>query len=111
MKSAFKILKLDDKGRVAVKLYSHTDPGPETVWWSPQKWRDEGNRLDPAGGFNSFCLLADPNGRWVARSGERVSLVSINGIGEIRWSVDPNSPHYGEGAVDHFGLKKWEPEQ
>jgi len=30
--------------------------------------------------------------------------VSINGIGEIRWRVDAYSPHYAEGADEHFGL-------
>jgi hypothetical protein len=110
MKSAFKILKRGGRG-VQVALHSHTDPGPDTVYWSPQRWRDENGRLEPAGGFNSFCLVENPDGRWVARSGERVSLLSINGIGEIRWSVEPGSEHYGEGAVEHFGLKKWEPQR
>lgn len=109
MNSAIKIQKLGENGRVVIGLNGPDRDDPAAVFWSPQRWRDDGDRMNPAGGFNSFVLVEDPKGRWMQRRSEkRVSLLSINGIGEIRWSVEPGSEHYGEGAVQHFDLKKWE---
>lgn len=86
--------------------WAYQDPGPDTVYWSPQRWRDEDGRREPAGGFNSFVCVEDPQyGQWLTEDGTNVALVSINGIGEIRWRVDAHSPHYGEGAHEHFNLK------
>lgn len=109
-----KLLKYGDKG-VDVKLRSapsersrYQDPDADTVFWSPQKWRKstrEGYPDEPAGGFNSFVCVADEQyGSWLTEDGTKVSLISINGIGEIRWRVESYSPHYGEGADKHFNL-------
>ncbi len=111
-----KLLKYGGRG-VDVKLTSapnndwkYQDPPADTVFWSPQKWREETNRdgtkrTEPAGGFNSFvCVPDEQYGSWLTEDGVKVSLISINGIGEIRWRVESYSPHYGEGAVEHFNL-------
>lgn len=99
----FQICKRGGRG-VDIALHSHTNPGRDTVYWSPRGIHDG------RGGFNSFCLVDNPDGPWRAPSGERVSLYSINGIGEIRWDVTVHGIHYGEGAVEHFGLMPWDGE-
>jgi len=65
------------------------------MFWSP--------KTEKQNGFNSFVLVANPDGPWATKDGTRVTLASINGIGEIRWTVERNGDH-GEGAVEHFGL-------
>lgn len=66
--------------------------------------------------YNSFVITPDPKGQWLTPDDEQVSLLSINGIGEIRWPV----MHYGSGmkyfregseelaAIDYFHLKPLE---
>lgn len=102
---AFKVCKMDPEkpGRVAIALMSEYSPGKDTVYWSPRGLHDG------RGGFNSFVLVADAErGQWRMADGKRVNLLSINGIGEIRWTVDPHSKHYGEGAEMHFRLMPWD---
>lgn len=92
---------------VDIKLRSHTDPPKDTVFWSPQKYHPNG---DPAGGFNSFVVVDDPkHGNFATPDGQRVSVISVNGIGEIRWRVEiyGDKPHYDEGSVEHFELKPY----
>lgn len=107
--SKFKLSEYGGRG-VQIALISHSYPGPDTVYWSPQRWREEKDRdgrvrTEPAGGFNSFVIVKDEKyGQWLTKDGVKVSLVSINGIGEIRWKVDSYSPHYAEGADKHFEL-------
>lgn len=85
--------------------WGYQDPPANIVYWSPQKWRDENGRREPAGGFNSFvCVEDEKYGQWLTEEGVKVALISINGIGEIRWKVDSWSPHYAEGADVHFKL-------
>lgn len=97
-----RILKYGGRG-VDVALRTHSDPGPETVFWSPPRYHEDGS---PGGGFNSFVLVDDPNGYFLTEAGERVALVSINGIGEIRWKIDaPYMIRDAEGSIEHFGLK------
>jgi hypothetical protein len=62
---------------VDVKLYSERDPSD--VWWSPRK--------PSGGGYNSYVIVHDPRGPFRSPKGDRVSLVSVNGHGEIRWDV------------------------
>lgn len=70
---------------------------------------------------NSFVLVANPKGRFLHGS-QRVDLVSINGIGEIRWPVPDRDIWHAEdleakgmrddswdcfmhlSAARHFGL-------
>ena len=74
---------------VDVKLISKFNPGPASVFWSK--------------GYNSFVMVDDPNGAWMTPDNQRVALVAINGIGEIRWKVD-RSLFGEEGAVAHWYL-------
>ena len=110
------VLKYGARG-VEVALHSYTSPGPNVVFWSPQRYHPDGS---PGGGFNSFVLVDDPE-RGYFRLGDkdydtdadrRVALVSINGIGEIRWTI--NGRHMirdAEGSIEHFGLRLWEKEE
>lgn len=106
------VLKYGGRG-VEVSLRSYTDPGRDTVFWSPQRWREEvrdgRTYQEPAGGFNSFVCVDDPErGYWRTAEGQRVALVSINGIGEIRWRIDAEYMlRDAEGSVEHFGLTRW----
>ncbi len=88
------ILKYGGRG-VDVALKSERNPGPDTVYWSPRK--------PTGGGYNSFVVVADERGPFVTSDGARVALISINGIGEIRWSVD-RSGSWAEGSIEHFAL-------
>jgi hypothetical protein len=56
---------------------------------------------------NSFVLVADLAGPWVAPCGEVVGLFSINGIGEIRWEVCNVTRKTAEeqAAITHFKLR------
>lgn len=76
---------------VDVKLASRNDPAD--VYWSE--------------GYNSFVLVhphIEDSGNWFTPDGQRCDLVSINGIGEIRWVVTGHSRD--EGAIEHFKLRK-----
>lgn len=84
------ILEFKDRYVVDVALRSFTSPGPDTVFWSVAK--------------NSYVIVRDPKGEWL-HHGEPVTLASVNGRGEIRWTVVTHSPHQGEGAVEHFELE------
>lgn len=97
------VLKYGGRG-IDVGLRSVRDPGPDTVFWSPQRYHPDGS---PAGGFNSFVCVEDPKGDWLTEDGKRVSLVSINGIGEVRWRISNHSydRRNAEGSIEHFGLK------
>ena len=86
------MLQAYGKHGVDVRLQSFTSPGPDTVYWSERT--------------NSYVCVADTHGPWVTSDGKPCALLSINGIGEIRWSV-PAKPFDEEqiAAVKHFGLK------
>lgn len=89
----------------------HTRRGDARVFWSPAVDRADGSH----GGGNSYVLEFDDSGPWLYR-GHRVRLLSINGVGEIRWVVRPQDWRFvpsrgagGEGAVEYFGLKEVSP--
>lgn len=103
-----------EDGRADVELHSMTTT--KDVFWSP-RWASEGGGR---GGCNSYILMESPYGEFI-HLGIQCSLVSVNGIGEIRWSVSPNDlerdqrnekedwrkgDEYGEKlkAARHFGL-------
>jgi hypothetical protein len=72
------------------------------VYWS--------HRKESGGGCNSYTLQLGENGPWLYK-GQRVYLLSVNGIGETRWEVRvsdginyPDTGRGGEGAVKYFGL-------
>ena len=94
------VLKYGGRG-VDIVLKSFSSPGPDTVFWS---------KPDPStgrGGCNSFVCVEDPRGFWLTEDGQRVNLISINGIGEIRWTIDgSHMVHWAEGSVEHFKLKE-----
>lgn len=81
------IFKLGGHG-VDVELRTETDP--PGVYWTREA---------------SYVLVADPLGGWNC-GGRRVSLLSINGLGEIRWGVRPGTGRE-ENVVKHFGLTPW----
>jgi hypothetical protein len=56
---------------VDVKLHSKTVPSD--VYWDAVA--------------NSYVLVEDKEGLWATQDGKRVSIVSVNGIGEIRWHL------------------------
>ena len=43
-------------------------------------------KTDKTNGGNSYVLVENPEGTWVVE-GVRCDIVSINGIGEVRWNV------------------------
>lgn len=53
---------------------------PGELWWSPRG-------PDGYGGFNSYVVVASDHGIFLLPDGERVDIVSINGLGEVRWPV------------------------
>ena len=72
------------------------------VYWSPSK--------PTGGGCNSYTLSLDGTGPW-SYKGQPVRLLSVNGIGEVRWEVKvrdglecPDTGWGGEGAVKYFEL-------
>jgi hypothetical protein len=74
---------------VDVRLISKHDP--PGVFWSSK--------------HNSFVVVRDPGGGWVSPWGGRVSLYSINGIGEIRWPVwESARDEESRAAVEFFDL-------
>lgn len=48
---------------------------------------------------NSYVMVPDPRGGFKTPDGTTVSILSINGIGEIRWSVQDWGPSDREAAV------------
>ena len=61
-------------------------------------WSDRGNS------FVTVRPEPDMRGEWIQPDGSRVDLLSINGMGEVRWQVFTWGADLGEGAVEHFGL-------
>lgn len=56
-------------------------------------------------GCNSFVCVRDFEGNYVTRQGDSCFLVSVNGIGELRWDVRPSHPTAEEmAAVRYFML-------
>ncbi len=85
--------------RINVKLYSHETT--KDVYWSP-RW--DGGAGGGHGGLNSY-VLAEP-GRRPTQSfetaGGAAMLVCVNGVGEVRWVVSPNSlENFIEYAIEH----------
>lgn len=77
--------------RVDVALYDHRTT--ENVFWSP-RWESPGGGR---GGMNSYVLVREATGGcscpgdvFPTKDGP-VSLASINGMGEIRWTVSPRA--------------------
>jgi hypothetical protein len=99
-----KVCRVGVDGRAQITL-KNTENTAE-VFWSPQRYREEEGRQVPAGGCNSYVLIADKDGSFQLGD-ERVDLVSINGAGEERWRVKNG---FGEAdaaeAIQHFGLVK-----
>lgn len=98
-----KVLKYGGRG-VEIALLSASDPGPDTVFWSKRSYKPDGE-VDRHG-HNSFVIVADVRGGWLTKDGVEVALLSVNGIGEIRWSVSSREYDHcnAEGAIEHFGL-------
>jgi len=58
----------------------------------------------PAGGCNSYVLVASEKGPFTF-DGQRVMLVSINGIGESRWNVRSEPTGDEKEAFDAFATR------
>lgn len=82
-----------DKATQRVDIRLQHSRNTETTFWSPQ--------------YNSYVLrevkeedinpgYLNPGAIWKLPDGRRVFLLSINGIGEVRWSV----PHSGSADGD-----------
>jgi hypothetical protein len=94
----------DSKQSVDVLLYNHVTS--EDIYWSPRKFRTEGGQQLPAGGLNSYVLVADETGPWL-RVEKRVCLICVNGVGEIRWEITPATVKWDDefpAVVAHFRL-------
>lgn len=104
-----RVLKRGGRG-VEVSIISARTPGPDTVFWSERVEKD--GEVVRHGG-NSFVVVASDTGDWRTRDGERVALLSVNGIGEIRWSVSAQQYDHrnAEGSIEHFELEPWVGEQ
>ena len=59
----------------------------------------------------SYVLCLDDAGHWRSVLGERVSLVSVNGMGETRWTVTICPGRGDKEAIAAFGLKGWGPDE
>lgn len=97
-----KIFERRDSGSVDVKL--DTAETTKDVFWSPRwvrplsEWMkargyQEGD--NGRGGYNSYVLLrapedAEPSRCFIHPDGTRVWLMSVNGMGEIRWFNEPS---------------------
>lgn len=89
---SFPVFKYGGYG-VDVKLQSmKTSP---SVFWSKA--------------HHSFVVVDDPQRGDFSYKGRRVSLISVNGIGEIRWKVRAPGSSFdgGDEAAPHFGLTPW----
>ena len=57
---------------------------------------------------DSYTLVYDNAGHWVARDGRSCRLMAVNAFGETRWGVLPVSQNDDDReAVAHFDLKPW----
>jgi hypothetical protein len=76
--------------RVAVRL--HVAANTSDVFWSARSC--------------SYVVNDNPTGQWSTPDGTPCDLLSINGIGEIRWAVSsPDGNTAGDlEAVEYFGL-------
>ncbi len=79
-------------GRVAVTLNDHRSN--RQVFWDSN--------------YNSYVVVKDESSQ-LTLAGEKVSVVSVNGAGEIRWSCNKQSqlrPGEGLEAAEYFGVIK-----
>jgi hypothetical protein len=86
--------------RLRVKPQHHGDT--ELIKWS-QKY--DGYEVRP---YNSYTLVLDEKGAWVDKHGNRVTCYSINGCGEVRWSLSMSNSVDEYSIVKKFGLI-WSP--
>lgn len=98
----YQVVDNGDRGRVSVHLFDTVSTS--RVFWSAR--------------CNSYVLIPDPaRGEFQTPDGRNVSLVSVNGAGEIRWTVTRSQVDFqikngfkgGDGeeslaAALHFGL-------
>ena len=90
-------------GGYGVNLQLPRDNNTPEVYWS----KDSQGRPN-----NSYVVATNPTGPWKMDDGTRVDLVSINGIGEIRWRIEPppfrdlDVRHEPAEAVDYFRLAR-----
>lgn len=102
-------------GRVDVRLDSMRTT--KDVFWSPT-WEGSGGAR---GGCNSFVMVETEYGSFLSKDGKTCALMSINGIGEVRWDINKSriqqdvenskeswwkDDQHGENikAAKHFGL-------
>lgn len=81
------VCALRENGTVDIKLVNHQSN--DKVFWSPRKVHENGR----ATGMNSYVIVPGIdswNGVDFLFEGQKVRLLSINGIGEIRWEVFTN---------------------
>ncbi len=58
---------------------------------------------------DSYTLVYENAGPWVARSGRSCRLMAVNALGETRWGVRPQSQNDSDReAVAHFDLAPWQ---
>ncbi len=58
--------------------------------------------------YSSYILVKSDSPKWETEDGSSVRLISVNGLGEIRWEVSPYSSWGGDDgqeAVKAFNLK------
>jgi hypothetical protein len=67
------------------------------------KWNSKDGRP-----YNSYTLVLDEKGVWVDKHGNRVTCYSINGCGEVRWSLSMSNSVDEYSIVKKFGLI-WSP--
>jgi len=79
--------------RTRIKPQHHGDT--EFIKWSQ---KHDGYEMRP---YNSYTLVLDENGTWIDKHGNRVTCFSINGCGEVRWSLSD-----GASSVDEYSIVK-----
>ncbi len=58
---------------------------------------------------DSYTLVYENAGPWVARNGRSCRLMAVNALGETRWGVRPQSQNDSDcEAVAHFDLAPWQ---
>ncbi len=58
---------------------------------------------------DSYTLVYENAGLWVARDGRSCRLMAVNALGETRWGVRPQSQNDSDReAVAHFDLAPWQ---
>lgn len=82
--------------RTRVKPQYHSDT--ELIKWSSKDGRP----------YNSYTLVLDEKGVWVDKHGNRVTCYSINGCGEVRWSLGDGNSVDEYSIIKKFGLI-WSP--